>query len=64
VTAEGVEEAATLALLRVMGCDLIQGYLIAMPMPVAELETFLIQRRHLDNIAGAALPMPTTIANW
>jgi EAL domain-containing protein (putative c-di-GMP-specific phosphodiesterase class I)/GGDEF domain-containing protein len=64
VTAEGVEEAAALALLRVMGCDLIQGYLIAMPMPVAELETFLIQRRHIPNIAGAAMPLPATIANW
>ncbi|HEY5409966.1 MAG TPA: EAL domain-containing protein, partial [Caulobacteraceae bacterium] len=41
VTAEGVENAATLALLRTMGCDLIQGFFIARPMPLHELEQFL-----------------------
>ncbi|MDB5690515.1 MAG: hypothetical protein JWL91_2391 [Sphingomonas bacterium] len=64
VTAEGVEHAASLALLRVMGCDLIQGYLIAMPMPVSDLETFLIQRLHLNNIAGAVPTLSTPLANW
>jgi EAL domain-containing protein (putative c-di-GMP-specific phosphodiesterase class I)/GGDEF domain-containing protein len=64
VTAEGVEQAASLALLRVMGCDLIQGYLIARPMPVSDLETFLIQRRHLNNIAGAVPTLSTPVANW
>jgi EAL domain-containing protein (putative c-di-GMP-specific phosphodiesterase class I)/GGDEF domain-containing protein len=43
VTAEGVEEPATLALLRTMGCDLIQGYFIARPMPLDQLEAFLTQ---------------------
>ena len=43
VTAEGVEEAATLALLRTMGCDLIQGFFIARPMPIGELEAFLAE---------------------
>ena len=41
VTAEGVENAATLALLRTMGCDLIQGYFIARPMPLTDLEALL-----------------------
>jgi EAL domain-containing protein (putative c-di-GMP-specific phosphodiesterase class I)/GGDEF domain-containing protein len=41
VTAEGVENAATLALLRTMGCDLIQGYFIARPMPLDDLERLL-----------------------
>ena len=41
VTAEGVEEAATLALLRTMGCDLIQGFFIARPMPLDRLEDLL-----------------------
>ena len=41
VTAEGVENAATLALLRTMGCDLIQGYFIARPMPLGDLEPLL-----------------------
>jgi len=51
VTAEGVDQPAALALLRVMGCDIIQGFLIAVPMPADELETFLLERRHLVNIA-------------
>ena len=41
VTAEGVEDGATLALLRTMGCDLIQGFYIARPMPLADLLAFL-----------------------
>ena len=41
VTAEGVDSPAALALLRVMGCDLAQGFLVAMPMSVGELRTFL-----------------------
>ena len=41
VTAEGVETAATQALLAGMGCDLAQGYFIAKPMPLPDLERFL-----------------------
>jgi EAL domain-containing protein (putative c-di-GMP-specific phosphodiesterase class I)/GGDEF domain-containing protein len=37
ITAEGVETAATLALLRGMGCDVAQGYLIGKPQPVRDL---------------------------
>jgi predicted signal transduction protein with EAL and GGDEF domain len=36
VTAEGVENESTLAALKSMGCDRIQGYYIAKPMPEAE----------------------------
>jgi diguanylate cyclase (GGDEF)-like protein len=38
VTAEGVETEAQRAFLRRHGCDEIQGYLIARPLPVAEFE--------------------------
>jgi diguanylate cyclase len=41
VTAEGVDSPAALALLKVMGCDVIQGFLIATPMALGELRTFL-----------------------
>lgn len=44
VTAEGVDSAAAMALLRVMGCDMIQGYLIAKPMQLGELRAFLDMR--------------------
>lgn len=37
VTAEGVESPTALALLRGMGCDLAQGYLIGRPAPLAEV---------------------------
>ena len=35
-TAEGVEDADTLAMLAEMGCDTAQGYFIARPMPASE----------------------------
>lgn len=41
VTAEGVDSPASLALLRVMGCDLVQGFLVAMPMAMGDLRAFL-----------------------
>jgi diguanylate cyclase (GGDEF)-like protein len=37
VTAEGVENAATVAMLRAMGCDMIQGFHISRPLPLAAL---------------------------
>jgi len=41
VVAEGVETAREAALLREMGCDGLQGYFIARPMPAEEMQTFL-----------------------
>jgi EAL domain-containing protein (putative c-di-GMP-specific phosphodiesterase class I)/GGDEF domain-containing protein len=64
VTAEGVEQPASLALLRVMGCDLIQGFLIAKPMPADELETFLLERRHLINIDVASPNLTRNTINY
>jgi EAL domain-containing protein (putative c-di-GMP-specific phosphodiesterase class I)/GGDEF domain-containing protein len=52
VVAEGVEDAAALELLRGMGCDLAQGYLIARPMPLADLVTFL-DKRSMDERSHA-----------
>ena len=42
--AEGVETEAGLELVRQMGCDRVQGYLIAAPMPTAELIAWLRAR--------------------
>ncbi len=41
VTAEGVETNEQLELLRAMGCDSIQGYIISRPMSAPELEQWL-----------------------
>lgn len=43
VTAEGVNDPLALGLLRAMGCDIVQGYLIAAPMPFDQLCTFLVE---------------------
>jgi EAL domain-containing protein (putative c-di-GMP-specific phosphodiesterase class I) len=41
VTAEGIETSEQHAFLQALGCDLAQGYLLARPMPFAELEGWL-----------------------
>ncbi|WPL16353.1 Cyclic di-GMP phosphodiesterase Gmr [Thiorhodovibrio winogradskyi] len=42
VLAEGVEQEDQAEELRAQGCDLIQGYLIARPLPVARLHNWLV----------------------
>ena len=44
VVAEGVETAAQLAILQKLGCNEVQGYFIARPMPAAELADLLVKR--------------------
>lgn len=41
VTAEGVETQAAMALLTVMGCDMVQGYLISRPISIDAFSHFL-----------------------
>ena len=41
VVAEGVEDDVTASLLRDMGCDMIQGYLLTPPLPFDELLEWL-----------------------
>jgi len=45
VVAEGVEDDAQAALLRESGCDELQGYLIARPMPADALTAWVRQAR-------------------
>ncbi|MFM9976575.1 MAG: EAL domain-containing protein [Sphingomonadaceae bacterium] len=40
VTAEGVESPAALALLTVMGCEMVQGYLISPPLKLEEFQRY------------------------
>ncbi|NYE63998.1 EAL domain-containing protein (putative c-di-GMP-specific phosphodiesterase class I)/AmiR/NasT family two-component response regulator [Duganella sp. 1224] len=52
--AEGVETVEDWKLLRELGCDLAQGYLLAKPMPAEELVGWMRQdRRRLRALAGA-----------
>jgi EAL domain-containing protein (putative c-di-GMP-specific phosphodiesterase class I) len=44
VVAEGVETEEVLARLRSAGCDEVQGYLLARPMPAAQFEAWIAQR--------------------
>lgn len=52
VVAEGVETAASLELLRQAGCDAVQGFLFARPMPAAEFVRFVNERRGVTMTAN------------
>jgi diguanylate cyclase (GGDEF)-like protein len=68
VVAEGIETPDAWSLLRRLGCDFAQGYLISRPLPVAEVPSFVrqanqllpasdatvLQIRALDQLAGRA----------
>ena len=47
VTAEGVETAEQASVLDTLGCDRIQGFLIAPAIPPAEIEAILQSSRRL-----------------
>jgi EAL domain-containing protein (putative c-di-GMP-specific phosphodiesterase class I)/GGDEF domain-containing protein len=55
VTAEGVETPSALALLSVMGCDMVQGFLISRPLGIEAFHTFLIEEA-AQKSAGTAHP--------
>ena len=54
VVAEGVEEFATLALLRDLGCDYIQGYFFSKPLPAAEFEDWARNWQGVEAFCGQA----------
>jgi EAL domain-containing protein (putative c-di-GMP-specific phosphodiesterase class I)/GGDEF domain-containing protein len=54
VTAEGVDNPMTLSLLRVMGCDILQGFFIARPLAIDKLITCL--DAGFDHVNGGAEP--------
>ena len=45
VTAEGVEDAMSLALLDKMGCDIAQGYFFSKPLPILELLVWIDKQK-------------------
>ncbi len=56
VIAEGVEKQETWDRLKVLGCDAVQGYLIAAAMPVSECRPWLQARQHPHMAAVRQLP--------
>ncbi|TQV88424.1 putative bifunctional diguanylate cyclase/phosphodiesterase [Aliikangiella coralliicola] len=55
VVAEGVEQKGQLSHLKRIGCDFIQGYYFAKPMPINEFETFVVNRFEQHNKARKRL---------
>jgi EAL domain-containing protein (putative c-di-GMP-specific phosphodiesterase class I) len=53
VVAEGVETREQLAILRSLGCNEVQGYLIARPVAAHEMAILMRRRFLLETAAGA-----------
>ena len=58
VTAEGVDDPLSLSLLRVMGCDQVQGFLIARPMPRAALTSWLADPANYAGMGASVVDLP------
>ncbi|MGA1800125.1 EAL domain-containing protein [Sphingomonas sp. 4RDLI-65] len=64
VVAEGVETQAAMALLSVMGCDMIQGFLISRPINLDALIHFLEDGKSLAIAADLRAPFNRLAAVW
>jgi EAL domain-containing protein (putative c-di-GMP-specific phosphodiesterase class I) len=64
VVAEGVETPAAMALLSVMGCDMIQGFLISRPIDLKALIAFLAERNYLAIAADMRAPFNRLATVW
>ena len=53
VVAEGVEEMAVWERLRISGCDEVQGYVLAHPLPPAQITDWLVRRRQSEKPTAA-----------
>lgn len=56
VTAEGVENESQASFLRRLGCDLVQGYLFAKPMPASEVAGAVLANFIATRQISAAMP--------
>jgi EAL domain-containing protein (putative c-di-GMP-specific phosphodiesterase class I)/GGDEF domain-containing protein len=61
--AEGVETAQQLTLLRQMGCDFAQGYLLSRPLPAEQLLAWWEQQLHSRLVQRQATPVGTEDAD-
>lgn len=64
VVAEGVESLGVLALLKVMGCDAAQGYLISEPLPLFGLRSFLEEAHYRSLLKDAAASLSPPADFW
>lgn len=64
VVAEGVETPAAMALLSVMGCDMIQGYLISRPINLDALVHFLGEEKYLAVANDMRAPFHRLATVW
>ena len=48
VIAEGVETEEQLHALRLLGCDIVQGYFFSKPVPPEDFEPFILQKKEAD----------------
>ena len=48
VIAEGVETEEQLRALKILGCDIVQGYFFSKPVPAKEFEPFILQKKEVD----------------
>jgi diguanylate cyclase (GGDEF)-like protein len=54
VVAEGVETAKEYKIVRTLGCDLVQGFFIAKPMPAEEFRAWCDSHRNTQNVAKSS----------
>lgn len=64
VTAEGVESQAALALLSVMGCDMVQGFLISRPLAIDAFRQFVEDEQHLFEAFDPRAAFQRTAGFW
>lgn len=64
VVAEGVESQATLALLRMMGCDVAQGFYISPALLIADLRVFIADPQNLHRLSCTGVSVTPSRAFW
>lgn len=57
VTAEGVDDPTKMALLKVMGCDTLQGFHIAKPMTLTALIEFMSDHAHHNSLMNSEVSL-------
>jgi EAL domain-containing protein (putative c-di-GMP-specific phosphodiesterase class I)/FixJ family two-component response regulator len=50
VVAEGPEDAATMEVLKALGCDIAQGYFVSKPVEIDQLKLWAMQHNHISSM--------------